>query len=555
MSEKLKNFVINFWKINILFIFIVFLFILTSFVIGILRISFPIIDKIFYCSALYLIYFFIIIIYLNQNKKWGLFFGFVFHFGMIIFSLYFINLYLPGYLDYPLLVFFFLLCLIFSLSSLIIFISFIIIKKEIPIFKKSLAVVERKCNLKPNFKKAIKTILISLLIINTGIIGFYFTIAEGKPIKIIPKNYKIQVVLWAYWNHSLYSHQQLVSISNNSAHLYLYNIYPEEHLLPNSTYYSEFLESMQVFKNYSIKVFFCPGLIKEYPTREENFEWIINVSYSYLEWLDSHPQFDPKNGGNFAGVCVDIESNKEFVQINRTKYNEIVKNYEKCVDEFHKRNLIYIMDSGNYVMHDGFDSDSDLDQRKGIVTTGIHNFDLYSWQSYRATDKARPSMSVYTDAAISSSFWGPEKTQIFIGITGMEPYECKNISSNENKGLEQLILDTLILKHFLIAEVGIFILTYSDPSIGCYEKCGKGTGNAIEFFQAYGDDALDIFCEKVNGQNSTKPFTIQFKKETYAFYSDFFIDIILNLNGLAFFIIMLTWSILILILKNIFQFT
>ncbi|MHA1792146.1 MAG: hypothetical protein ACTSVI_05835, partial [Promethearchaeota archaeon] len=129
-----------------------------------------------------------------------------------------------------------------------------------------------------------------------------------------------------------------------------------------------------------------------------------------------------------------------------------------------------------------------------VEETNPNGFDM-SWKIY-ASAKALAEGAFPNDIS---------KVTMWLGCTGCGPYNNsaivyehgKPIGLGNSSGFYAFARDVLILKHFGIKYVSIFL------GMDSFESYGSPTG----FFDQYGfTDALDRLNETVNGQNSTKSF-------------------------------------------------
>ncbi len=130
------------------------------------------------------------------------------------------------------------------------------------------------------------------------------------------------------------------------------------------------------------------------------------------------------------------------------------------------------------------------------------------------------------------------KATMWIGCTGCGPYRNDTISYDgnepldfgEGKGFDAFARDILILKHFRLPSVSIFLAS---------ERFDPDSTDKSGFFDQYGyEDSLDRLNETVNGHNSTQSFTIKA-------YGDFLPDrsiikdFMLNFNQFIYILVMI----------------
>ncbi len=513
------------------------------------RIAFPLVDHLMYTTIVGVTVAILMLFFRSRNTKLGKAGTLITLAASIGISGYLFGYYLPGAVDFPLLLTFLGIWCGFSLFIAIIFLRSWVLKR---LGKSPLVTVPANPARRNGRSQRKKRAAFVLILLGAGGVVAYCYTSPGVTVQIRPQDYQVNLSLWGWWNQSRYTSPQLQEISDHRAAMFLYNVYYESHLDPAAPYYQDFNDSMTVYKSYGIPIYFGIGLRNGTLPRWQNYGCLINASYLYFTWLDAHPEFDPQHGGNFMGVCNDIEGPQELVEVNRTEYLAIAAAYAACIDAYHARGLTYSQDSGTYTLVDGFDgiNDTDLDERNGLVNNGIPNFDFYSWQVYRGRGESgsdpdyRTSYLVYADVAQAAAFWG-NRSFIYLGITGMSTHHCGTGTGtgvgDAAEGLQALITDCLVCKHFGIPWVGIFILTYWDTSVGGADKCSSRV-DAIEFFEAYGQNALHKLDEAINGPGSTQPFEIDVTNEWYAFYDDFLIDLFLNFNGWLFWVFVAAWS-------------
>jgi hypothetical protein len=130
------------------------------------------------------------------------------------------------------------------------------------------------------------------------------------------------------------------------------------------------------------------------------------------------------------------------------------------------------------------------------------------------------------------------KSTMWLGCVGCGPYNNETIAYErgqpiglgDSTGFYAFARDILILKHFGFPTVSIFLAQDR------FEAFGFPTG----FFDQYGyTNALDKLNATVNGENSTKPFTI-WSEADWAPRSAFAIDFQLNFNNYVY----LPWMVL-----------
>ncbi len=513
------------------------------------RIAFPLVDHVMYTTIVAVATAILVLFFRARSTKWGKRGTIITFAASIGISGYLFVYYLPGAVDFPLLLTFLGIWFAFSLFIAIVFVRSRILKR---LKKSPFPTVPASPARKSGWPRRKKRVAFVLALLGAGGIVAYCYTSPGVMVQIRPQDYQVKISLWAWWNASYYTAAQLQEIADHHAAMFLYNVYYESHLDPLSQYYQDFNDSMTVYKSYGIPIYFGIGLRNITLPRWQDYEVLINASYLYFTWLDARPEFDPRYGGNFMGVCNDIEGPQELVAVNRTEYLAIAADYAECIDAYHARGLTYIQDSGTYTLVDGFDgiNDTDLDERNGLVNNGIPNFDFYSWQVYRGRGDPedgpdyRTPYLVYADVAQATAFWGT-KSFIYLGITGMGTHHCGTGAGtgvgDAAEGLQALITDILVCKHFGVPWIGIFILTYWDKSVGSSVNCSSRC-EAVEFFEAYGEDALHTLDEAVNGPASTQPFDIDVTNEWYSFYDDFLIDIFLNFNGWLFWVFIAAWG-------------
>ena len=213
---------------------------------------------------------------------------------------------------------------------------------------------------------------------------------------------------------------------------------------------------------------------------------------------------------------------------------------------------------------DVVDDDFDLHVRDRYLTYELPYWDEYAPMIYRCWYKGTkpygdvPTWEPGTNVATTYDFYSymrehaegvkrvhgdTSRLGVYIGITNCTCYgrdvKVYEYGEYQGTGYEMLVRDTLIAKSFGAPIITVFILD-TVPENG-YSMGGV--------FDSYGDDFLDNFNASVNGENSTKAFTIRKGPPKIAnnlvieLYRLVYIDLLYNWNR--------TWLAILLSLVNI----
>ncbi|MBD3354239.1 MAG: hypothetical protein GF364_22345 [Candidatus Lokiarchaeota archaeon] len=182
------------------------------------------------------------------------------------------------------------------------------------------------------------------------------------------------------------------------------------------------------------------------------------------------------------------------------------------------------------------DGDNDLEYFKRYNI--FHPYwDDYGPMIYRScdvdeTDEADTSYKVFFSAnlLINGMLKGDlSRATMWLGCTGCGPYRNNTIvyehgepiNFGESKGFDAFSRDILILKHFELPSMSIFLTS------SIFESNSRPTG----FFDQYGfTDALDRLNETVNGPQSRDPFYIWTKATDWKPETDIAEDFLCNYN-------------------------
>ncbi|MHA1792569.1 MAG: hypothetical protein ACTSVI_07980 [Promethearchaeota archaeon] len=386
-----------------------------------------------------------------------------------------------------------------------------------------------------------------------------------QKITIQPKDYDAEIAFWAALNYDLYSDTQKDALNRYNATLVIYH--PPN--VTNNLGKQSLVDQLTSWKNNYPNVKFVlsvQGITKIRNTSNEEYNYFYNtfpwdgsadgVIYWSKELLNVTETY---NLTNVIGLNVDLESPDEDlatnygidIQPNLTRHQKSVQLYNEFLSWFRTNypDKIYTATMGMEPVIDALDGDWDLQVLEMSNTFEIEKWNEIAPMIYRCGcagtppygdvprtkpgDEGRSSAYVYNslkflEKALMKVDGNTDRIGIYLGITnctcyGRDVEQYDKFGKFEGYGFDELVKDALIAKHFGCKTITLFILnsvaTSSDPDAHIMGGV----------FDSYGDTFLDDFMEKINGVNSTKPFTI-YMNPNISLLNDFNKDLIINIG-------------------------
>ncbi|MHA1340579.1 MAG: hypothetical protein ACTSRZ_10550 [Promethearchaeota archaeon] len=373
------------------------------------------------------------------------------------------------------------------------------------------------------------------------------------PIEIKPKNYQIKI---AFWGNYYYNNADVwTKLNNYNTTLYLFS--PPK--INNVDQKTEFINLMQYRKTKYPNV---TMFIVVYPSYGV-FSWdgVADEITNYAKLLIQ--TITENNLTNVIGVVFDIEEplKDRFMEgidttPNLTRHEHSIQIWNEFIQWKNNYAPNIMISFVNYVdsVVDPLDNDFDTTIVKKYNFLDINECEEYAAMVYRCYYSGKKPYGSYPESDIIAKyldkghyfiysnaltfcrsmeklFGSNDKVNIYLGITNCSCYggEVNQYYANfkyEGKGFDSLVKDILILKHFRVPKVTIFLLNTA------MEK-GYAMGG---FFESYGLEALDKLYNLVNGENSQNTFKIYYKPKinyyiNYGSLDLFFHDCFLELNS------------------------
>ncbi|MHA1819226.1 MAG: hypothetical protein ACTSVC_02050 [Promethearchaeota archaeon] len=384
--------------------------------------------------------------------------------------------------------------------------------------------------------KDTKIITWIFVVITIGLSLIYFPMKErdyGVPIEIAPKDYQIQIRMWAPTSPSYYINhpngtQMLEQMDRNNV------------TIQNTIFSIRDAEG----KVYSLSPTIYPAdmqrVVSNLTWFKDHYPHIKFQYYAYGLGYDSN--------GNYEGSIYTTAMLKRFVDIcrvsNLTNVVGVYTDWEgpnrsapkianQTLNGWHQAmwyegmaytkayfpNWTFSCCFPEEMIYDPLDGDADLQYFKRY-NVFMPMWDDYGPMVYRSCNidpnERQPgsysgSWMIYEKAytMVNGLFNGnASKVSMWLGCTGCGPYNNKTIvyehgapiNFYNSTGFDAYARDILILKHFGIPTFSIFLAA---------EKFDQSGEENQGFFDQFGyNDSLDRLNEIINGPNSTKPFII-----------------------------------------------
>lgn len=416
---------------------------------------------------------------------------------------------------------------VISLVNLMIYFALILNYKKHPTYRENLKESLRK-NL-PDKRKFLILSLIFIIAIGVPVLIFFPLFNWNASITITPQDYDVELGFFGSWKHETYTADQKKALNRYSTVLYHYS--GDAYTAPDNIN-QDYINNMIYWKNHYSNVKF----IADIPGDNKDFVWDAtakNTTKLAKAWINLAKN---ESLSNIKGIGFDIEipiraalSESQGISTipNRERHNAAIQIWNEFFD-WKEQNAPEMITHGVFYMEstfDYFDGDNDMQ-----IANRLNGFDVPRWNKYApmiyrgwgrgATPYGdypvvqfwdRPgghywaySQLNFLSSAIMQEHGDLSRLSVFLGGTNVSAYGRDIIQGVENGiyeyGFDSLIKDILIAKHFGAPTVYIFMLhtiMFEGYSIG-------------GLFDAYGDDALDILYDAVNGIDSTKPFTIPY---------------------------------------------
>ncbi|MEX2754995.1 MAG: hypothetical protein Q6365_006345 [Candidatus Sigynarchaeota archaeon] len=389
-----------------------------------------------------------------------------------------------------------------------------------------------------------------------------------QTITITPRNYQARLAFWGRTTYDYYTDTQKAELNEHNVTIVFYNT-PD---IRYPAYNTSFINEMKLWRdNYPNVKFIAaiPGITRIANTGNEltDFRWggfawdgAVEGTVKYAKKFIEIAQYE--NLTNFIGINTDQESpDDELASIygvnispNATRHAEAIQMYNdfRAWVNTNAPGMFLTSTMGNEPFVDMQDGDNDLHVIHMWNVLDVTTWDEIAPMIYRGGHKGeRPyggyksiteggdvvdgSIMVYNKLKfLNNSLFmvdgNADRLGIYLGITNCTCYgrDIDQYDSHGNylgKGYDSLVRDALIAKHFGAKIITIFIL---DTVI----ENGYSMGGV---FDTWGDSFLDNFNESINGENSTRPFTI-YVDPNYNFLADMNKDLMYNLGrpaGLA----------------------
>jgi hypothetical protein len=393
--------------------------------------------------------------------------------------------------------------------------------------------------IKGNLKRGAKIGTILMLIALPGIL---IQAEVFQPtVTINPKNHHIRFNFWAGVNVEDYSAAEIAAFNKHRVNLdlasyitvenigYLINL---EEAMPNITYRLTICQS---------EIALMPARVREitelmlaYEVNGTLDQWLgfaFDIEGHCYNWFGSFD--DPLKSVDVWEEVFDYLDTKS-VERGTAIETECVSSYEYSVDE-------------------KFDDDLDLQIIEGQIGYNSR-FTSYAPMMYRCWPSGEmpygspeqpfdedwrwgTSYMIYSRLQTMNSYVSGEKMGVYLGITNTSCYgrdmpQKEPISWGESTGMDNMIRDILIAKHFGILEVTFFL--QHD-----YMENEMWFGG---FISSYGNDSLDRI-DKVVNQNPPESFEIYYDHSDAKLSEDVSRDYMCNFNRLSInYLIILLWG-------------
>lgn len=360
-------------------------------------------------------------------------------------------------------------------------------------------------------KHAIISIIFIVCIAIPGILPFFVT--NVIKIKITPQNYQIKYNFWAAPNATgeyspemqalgfgprWYSDTVLDELNEHKVNMDLMI----NHITP---------EGIELLKDWELR---CPDItyriVLYAPTLSMLAQYVFESTQILIDYT--------LNGtlDQWRGFCFDIEGHGFMYNYSFGSFEQAIGMWNTVFDYIENKRLetglpiemenVGIVEACKDIP---FDGDADAQMKDLILTYVPLRYTTYAPMLYRCwyggdkpwgsdmdpMDPWSTSYRVYSQLYVLNKTVPAGTLGVYLGITNTSCYSCDlqqhelyTWPEGENSGLNNLLRDVLIAKHFGIQEV-TFFLPWSAPENG-YIMGGV--------FESYGDDFLDVVNNTVN---------------------------------------------------------